>query len=97
MKWLPRVLKKLWPGLLDVYRNAEPTDDVVGWGVHIIEGPNKKAITWMCLLLLVFSVVVSLLYTSIKHDVASAFGIGAFLITAVTSVMTAFYFQWMEE
>jgi hypothetical protein len=96
-KWLPRVPKKLSPALLDVWRHAGPTDDVVGWGVHIIEGPNKKAITWLCLLLVVLSGIASLLYTSIKHDVASGVAIGAFLITAMTLMITAFYFQWKEE
>jgi hypothetical protein len=93
-KWLPRVPKKLWPAVLDVYRNAGPTDDVIGWGVHIIEGPNRKAITWLCILLLVISITVSVLYARLKGDTAAGFGVGAVVLSSGALLMPAFYFQW---
>jgi hypothetical protein len=76
------VLKKLPPAVLEAYRQAQPTEGVTGWGVHIIEGPNKKAITWLCLLLLGLSITVSVLYTCLKHDASSGFAIGVFLLAA---------------
>jgi hypothetical protein len=96
-KWLQRLPKKLWPSLLGAYRNADHTKDVMGWGVHIIEGPNRKAITWLCILLLLISVTVSVLYARLKGDTAAGFGIGAVIVSSGALLMPAFYLQWKEE
>lgn len=96
-RWFQRVSKKLSPAVLNSYHNAHPYEDVIGWGVQIIEGPNKKAISWMCLMLLGLSAVVSISYAQLRDDASSGFAIGAYLLTGGALVLSAFYFQWREE
>lgn len=97
MWWFRRVPKKLSPGVLQAYIDTRPNEDVIGWGVHIIEGLNKKAVTWMCFLLLCLSFTVAILYTRLTHDASSGFTIAAFLVSAGALLLPALYFQWKED
>ena len=91
-KLFRRLPKKLSRGLLDVYLHAPPDEDVLGWGVLIIEGPNKLVITMLGSVMLTLSVVVSVIYTSISKDASSGFTVGSFLVAIWVSWMTAFYY-----
>jgi hypothetical protein len=97
MWWFRRVPKKLSSGVLQAYIDTYPNEDVIGWGVHIIEGLNKKAVTWMCFLLLCLSFTVAILYTRLTHDASSGFTIVAFLVSAGALLLSALYFQWKED
>lgn len=71
-------------------------DDVRGWGILIIEGPNKVAMTWLTGIVVTLSGVVSVVYAVVKNDVSGGFAIGAYVIAFWVAWMTAFYFQWKE-
>ena len=68
-----------------------------GWGVHVIEGPNKVAFSWALVAGIVVGFVVSVLYAVIAKTQEQGFGIGQWFMAVVTAVMAALYFQWMEE
>ena len=67
-----------------------------GWGVHIIEGPNKTAMGWTLVTGVLLSFVISVLYAMAAKSQEQGFGIGQRLIAVVATVMGALYFQWTE-
>jgi hypothetical protein len=95
-KLFRRLPKKLSRGLLDMYLRTGPEEDILGWGVLIVEGPNKGAITMLSAVMLTLSVIVAIVYTSISKDASSGFTIGSFLVTVWVSWITAFYYYCKE-
>jgi hypothetical protein len=95
-KLFHRLPKKLSQGILDIYLRAPTNEDILGWGVLIIEGPNKFAITLLGTMMLTLSAVVAVIYTSISKDVSSGFTIGSFLTAIWVSWMTSFYYYCKE-
>jgi hypothetical protein len=91
-----RFPKKLERSLLDVRRTTEIEKDVIGWGVHIIEGPNLLWITLLTLIVVVISGIVSVVYSIAMNDVSGGFGIGAWIIAFWVALVTALYFQWKQ-
>ena len=67
-----------------------------GWGVHIIEGPNKVALSWTTFAGLALSFVVSALYAHFRHTQEQGFGIGQWMVAVIGAAMAALYFQWAE-
>jgi len=95
-KWFNRFPKKLERSLLDVRRTTEIEKDVIGWGVHIIEGPNLIWITLFTLIVVIISGIVSVVYSIAMNDVSGGFGIGAWIIAFWVALVTALYFQWKQ-
>lgn len=67
-----------------------------GWGVHIIEGANKVALSWATFICLALSFVVSLLYCHFWHTQEQGFGIGQWMVAVLAAAMAALYFHWAE-
>lgn len=80
-----------------MYLRAGPDEDVLGWGVLIVEGPNKASITMLSAVILTLSVVVAVVYTGLTKDASSGFTIGSFLVTIWVSWVTALYYHWKES
>jgi len=95
--WISRLPKRMRERLVEKRLHSPPLEYVPGWGVYIIEGPNWKGISRLGAVILTGSVVVSVVYTSVKRDVSSGFAIGAFIATTWMAWLTAFYYQWQEE
>jgi hypothetical protein len=89
--------KKLGRSLLDIRRTSEIEKDVVGWGVHIIEGPNRARITLLTVVVVGVSLIVPLIYTVMTKDISGGYAIGAWIVAAWTAILTALFYQWMEE
>jgi hypothetical protein len=74
-----------------------PTDDdVLGWGILIIEGLNKALVTLLTFLLLLLSGIISVGYSIWRNDVSGGFAIGAYIVTLWAALITALYFQWQK-
>lgn len=69
---------------------------VFGWGVHIIEGPNKVALSWATFIGLCLSFVVSIFYSKLMNTQEQGFGIGQWMVAVLATGMAALYFQWVE-
>ncbi|KAF2185911.1 HET-domain-containing protein [Zopfia rhizophila CBS 207.26] len=67
-----------------------------GWGVHIIEGPNKVALSWTTFFGLALSFAVSMLYCHFWHTQEQGFAIGQWMVAVLGAAMAALYFQWAE-
>jgi len=67
-----------------------------GWGVHIIEGPNFVALSWVIFAGLLFSFFVSIAITMIAKTQEQGFGVGQWLVAVFMAALSAIYFQWSE-
>lgn len=54
----------------------------MGWGIHIIEGPNVKAIFVLHVILIIFSLTGAIAWAVLKGDVQGGFGIAGFVVAA---------------
>jgi hypothetical protein len=68
----------------------------LGWGVHIIEGPNKKLISLLLFLIVLLSFIISLVYSCATHADESGFGIGQWILASLTVGVSAVYFHVSE-
>jgi hypothetical protein len=95
-KWLSRLPKKLDRKLEDVRRVTPTEDDVLGWGILVMEGLNKALVTLFTFLMLVLSGFVSVGYSIWKDDVSGGLAIGAYIVALWAALITALYFQWQK-
>jgi len=96
-KWLNRLPKKLGTKLEDVRRSTPTDDDVLGWGILVVEGLNTALVTFLTFLMLILSGVISVVYSIWKNDVSGGFAIGAYIAALWAALITALYFQWKRE
>jgi hypothetical protein len=83
--------------LQDVRRVTPTDDDVLGWGIHVIEGLNTALVTFLTFLMLVFSGTISVWFSLWKNDVSGGFAIGAYIVALWVGFITALFFQWQKE
>ncbi|MCJ1475836.1 hypothetical protein MMC13_004500 [Lambiella insularis] len=77
--WSNRVPKKLDTKI--IYRDG--IEPVIGWGVHIVEGPNWVAFSVLSEIVLVLSAVLALVWSLLAKDVSGGFAIGAYVVGAL--------------
>jgi hypothetical protein len=90
--FLNRLPKKLKRSIFSESDTAQP----FGWGVRIMEGPNKVALSWMTVLGIILSFVTSVIYAVVAKTQEQGFGIGQWMMAVFTAVLAALYFQWEE-
>lgn len=93
-KFVHRLPKKLGESLT---RSIAPEEYREGWGVHIMEGPNKVAICWALMIVLVVSFGVSLGYDLLTKTGDSGFAIGQWIVAALTVALSTLYFSLEDE
>jgi len=95
-KWINRLPKKLHESLEEVRRKQQPGDDtlILGWGILIVEGLNKLAVSLVTLLVTVLSGAISICYTVWARDTSGGFAIGAYIVAVLVVLTTALYYQW---
>ncbi|KAL7815612.1 p53-like transcription factor [Trichoderma gracile] len=85
--WLPRLPQRLNGKVLHCGEAAE------GWGIHVVEGPNRAFIFWIIMVTVSASVLASVLWSSIRGDIQGAMGLGALIVAVPPVIMTAFLFR----
>jgi hypothetical protein len=63
-----------------------------GYGIHVIEGPNRWNIFLMTMIVLICTVVVGVVYSVKGGDVQGGTGIAALVMACYTSFFTAWIF-----
>jgi hypothetical protein len=96
-KWLNRLPKKLDQSLEEIRRTTPTDDDVLGWGILVVEGLNKKFVTWVTLFMILLSGAISIWYSIWQNDVSSGFEMGAYIVGLWAALITALFFQWQTE
>lgn len=92
MMFYNRLPKKLNTSML----SGQNADDVFGWGVHIIEGPNKPIIAWSVTIIAIMSFIVALVYDLVRRNGDSGFAIGQWVMGVLSAALTAIYF-YLED
>lgn len=59
-----------------------------GWGIYIIEGVNHKLVAELLALSLLFIVLLTISWTTLKADVQGGMGIGQFALAFIALVLT---------
>ncbi|KAI0902985.1 hypothetical protein F4823DRAFT_629775 [Ustulina deusta] len=85
--WLPRLPKRLDKRVID------SNESCFGWGIHIIEGPNREVIFWIAILTILASVLISVLWSTLQNDVQGGAGLGALIVALPPAILTAFLFR----
>lgn len=86
MKRLPKKLGS------SIFLQRDPGSLNLGWGVHIIEGPNKPLIAWLGTVILIISFMVSIVYDLATKNKDSGFAIGQWIVAVLsTSLMALIY------
>ncbi|KAF3063117.1 hypothetical protein CFAM422_010241 [Trichoderma lentiforme] len=85
--WLPRLPKRRNHKVVDC---GEATE---GWGIHVIEGPNRAAVFWIVMATISISVLASVLWTTLKGDIQGGMGLGALIVALPPAIMAAFLFR----
>lgn len=85
--WLPRLPKRLEKRVVD--------GDVAGfgWGIHVIEGPNREVIFWIAMFTIAASVLTSCLWSAVRRDVQGGAGLGALIVALPPAILSAFLFR----
>lgn len=89
MLFYNRLPKKLNNSIL---HETDP-DKIYGWGVHIIEGPNKPLLAWCVTAILIVSFLVALVYDVVVKVSDSGFGIGQWMVAVLGTALAATYFH----
>lgn len=64
-----------------------------GWGIHIIEGPNKPVLAVLVATILALSFAVSVIYDICTGNADSGFAIGQWMVAMLSAVLSAVYFH----
>lgn len=67
-----------------------------GWGIHVIEGPNKPVLAALVAGILTVSFVVSVVYDLCTGNTDSGFAIGQWLVAVLSAVLSAVYFHLQD-
>ena len=91
--WLQRLPKKLSTSLTC---RSQPGLQW-GFGVLIVEGPNKTILAWLAVIILLVSLVIALAYGVQTGDMATGFAVAQWLSGACGTVMAAVYYTATER
>ncbi|KAH7355924.1 hypothetical protein BKA66DRAFT_474440 [Pyrenochaeta sp. MPI-SDFR-AT-0127] len=85
--WTPRLPKRTGKRVIEC---DIPT---YAWGIYIREGPHRTFVFWMVMVTVILSVVLCIIWASLKGDVQGGSGLGALIIAVPSVIMAAFMFK----
>jgi hypothetical protein len=91
--WMNRMPKKLNSSM---FKQDSQFGPHMGWGVHIIEGPNRPVIASIFAIFIMLSFIISVVWAVVMQTQESGFGIGQWMVAALTAGFSAFYFRLAE-
>ncbi|KAI8650147.1 hypothetical protein NCS56_01466600 [Fusarium sp. Ph1] len=86
--WLPRLPLRLGKRVID------GDEACYGYGVHIIEGPNRMTIFWMFMTTMAASILACVLWSNVKEDIQGGTSLGALIVALPAAVLAAFLFRF---
>ncbi len=82
--WLPRL-----PMRLDS-RVVDSGEACYGWGIHVVEGPNREVIFWILMAIILTGVVAGVSWSFLRNDVQGGTALGALVVGLPPAVLAAF-------
>jgi len=68
-------------------------EDAFGWGVHIVQGPNKPFLAWATVAIVLSSFVVAFVYNRVSKTRDSGFAVGQWMMAVGATSLAALYFH----
>jgi hypothetical protein len=90
--WAHKIPKRVKQRLIDV-----PDYPVSGWGIYIVEGPNRSGVFWITMSTVFASILAGVLWSSIRDDIQGGTGLGSMIIAFPPVIMAAFLFKFTAE
>lgn len=72
--WIPRLPRRLKNRVIDDGEGCS------GWGIHVIEGPNRKVISLIMMITIFGSIIAAVIWSIVRHDVPGGATLGAFIV-----------------
>jgi hypothetical protein len=85
--WLPRLPKRKETRVIDC------GEACFGWGIHVIEGPNRNVISWIMVVTISAGALTGVLWSALKNDVQGGTGMGALIVALPPAFLTAILFR----
>jgi len=92
LTWYNRLPKKIDKSIHEINHSL-----VIGWGVHIIEGPDKFAIYVTVFFLIILGGVFGIFWSIRKRDVQGGFGMGAWVMSILCALLMVVLAKWSQE
>jgi hypothetical protein len=93
-RYVRRLPKKMGESLVRTFHDDEFRQ---GWGIHILEGPNKAAICWVVQILIFISFITAFAYDISMKQQDTGFSIGQWVVASLAVTLTAVYFHVQDE
>lgn len=74
-------------------RVIDGVEPAYGWGIHVIEGPNREVIFWIIIASISASLLAGILWGSLAKDIQGGTGLGAFSMALPPALLAAFLFR----
>lgn len=86
-EWLGPLPKRLHDRVID------STSPCFGYGIHIIEGPNREGIFWITICITTVVLLASVVWAILMKDVQGGFGLGAMMIASYMALLSSFLYR----
>ncbi|MCJ1473586.1 hypothetical protein MMC13_002237 [Lambiella insularis] len=91
-KWLKRIPLKVNNSLV-----MHSDEEVIGWGVHIIEGPNWLALSLTTFCIMFAIVLFAILWSRCRSDISEAFTVAGSMTALLTAAIMVCLSKWSQE
>jgi len=85
--WMPRLPMRVDSRVID------GGEACYGWGIHVIEGLNRRVAFWMLVATILAGVVTGVLWSTIRGDVQGGMSLGALIVALPPAILAAFSFR----
>jgi len=85
--WAPRLPKRLET------RITQSPIATEGWGLHIIEAPNRNVVFWIIMITVFGSIISSILWGVLRRDIQGGTGLGQLIVALPSVILAAFLFR----
>lgn len=94
-QWYNAAAKKIdGPLFEEPFPNFDSIPNIVGYGIRVNERLNDVLILWWCWVLILMTGGIVIIFARYTGDASSAFGMGAYLIAALTVYIQLQYAWW---
>jgi hypothetical protein len=88
--WMPRLPKRAAQKAIQGEIYTE------GWGIHIVEGPNRNFIFWIIMVTTFGGILAIVLWSALKKDIQGGTGLGAVVLALPAVILATFLFKLNE-
>ena len=85
--WTPRLPKRVGRKVIQGEIATE------GWGIHVVEGPNRDVIFWIIMATTFGGILATILWSALERDIQGGTGLGTTILALPAVILAAFLFK----